>query len=503
MNHVYLVLTANIGTLLDLYGVERGLEHYKNTATLDFDQLKHYLQHEVFSSLPDKLPLPELRNYESKIAEICWLICHKNHTCSNESFQGCLFMIFRIFCLLAEINREQNTKNCYQVLLHPTEACYLAQSLAHSLGSVFDEEDFNNLSVSMGGFRLNPFIAVLESRCLNEIKDRAAIEEAVTDIYHTFVEDVIKKGFLYKKGYIFPTMKEYWFVLRPSELTYYKTRSERDKSGSLTIESTCKIEPKNGYKITLQCSERNFELEASNHMTRLQWISALQLAIEHSSSGQSYQRVQATKRKQIRQGRLQEMLRAKALLQLERNARQVAEGQAKELEAVVKEETKKLNELEQIKDKLEKLLEEETQAKRDEEIVRALQARVLAEEWDKREELERLQEEQRVLLDEERGKRIEFEEKQKDKELQLKAAEELLHQLETERKMLDEQLKMAHNKIQVSEETKEILESKLMQFIPLRDGDRIRRAHSFMPSTKDRPISFEVRAATLRRPSKQ
>lgn len=66
------------------------------------------------------------------------------------------------------------------------------------------------------------------------------------------------------------------------------------------------------------------------------------------------------------------MIRARVLLQKEKSARQAAEGQAKELEAVVKEEAKKLTELEQIRTKLEKLLEEETQAKRDEEIVRGL-----------------------------------------------------------------------------------------------------------------------------------
>lgn len=276
------------------------------------------------------------------------------------------------------------------------------------------------MSMSMGHFRLTPFIAVLESRCVNEVKDKDAITEAVTDIYHTFVEDVIKKGNLSRKGYIFPTMKEYWFVLRPSELVYYKSRQEKEKSGSMIIDSNSKVEAKEGYKIILTTSERTFDLEASNHMTRLQWLSALQLAIEHSGSHQSYQRAQASKRRLQRQGRLQEMLRAKAQLQLERNARLVAEDQAKELKAAVKEESKKLNELERIREKLEVLLEEETQAKRDEEIVRGLQARVLTEEWEKRAELERLQEEQKILLEEERRKRVEFEGKQKLKESELK-----------------------------------------------------------------------------------
>lgn len=272
----------------------------------------------------------------------------------------------------------------------------------------------------MGSFRLSPFIAVLESRCLDGVKDDVAINEAVTDIYQTYVEDVIKKGFLSKKGYIFPTMREYWFVLRPSELSYYKTRSEKEKCGSMVLEEGSRVEPKTGYKIALHTPERTYELGTTDHMTRLQWISALQLAVDHSGGFQSYQRLQVAKRRLQRQGRVQDMLRARAQLQLERSARQAAEGQAKELEAAIKEESRRLTELEQIKDKLERLLEEETQAKRDEEIVRALQARVLAEEWDKREELERLQEEQRLLLEEERGKRMEYEELQTEKEQQLR-----------------------------------------------------------------------------------
>ncbi|KAK4873844.1 hypothetical protein RN001_013204 [Aquatica leii] len=498
------VLTANIGTLLDLYGVEKGLDHYRSTSSLNFDHFKYYLQREVFSSLPDKIPLPELRDHETKIAEACWFVCQKRYLSQEKRIfsDESVLQIFRIFCLLAELILDKNGVT-YQVLLHPSEASYVAQTLANSLGCIWDEEDFIDLGVSIGAFRLAPFIAVLESRCVVDVKDPDAISEAVTDLYQTFVDDVIKKGFLYKKGYIFSTMKEYWFVLRPSELAYYKSRSEKERCGSLTIEPGSKVESKAGFKILLQTPERTFELGTSDHMTRLQWISALQVAADHSATFQTYQRMQASKRRMQRQGRSQEILRARAQLQHERNARKAAEGQAKELEAVVIEESKRLTELEQIRSNLEKLLEEETQAKRDEEIVRALQARVLAEEWEKREELEKLQEEQRTLLDEERGKRKEYEELQFKKEMDLKAAQDRLDQLDRERIGLDDALKLAIHKIQLSEERREILESRLLEVAPsLRDGDRIRRARSFVPSTKEKPILLEVRASTLRRPAK-
>ncbi|CAH1109939.1 unnamed protein product [Psylliodes chrysocephalus] len=497
------VLTANIGTLLDLYGVERGLEHFRSTSALNFDQFKYYLQKEVFSSLPSKLQIQEVRLFENKIAEVCWLICRKKYLPrENKTFSdSSIFQIFRVFCVLAELTPDQYNENVYQALLHPSEVCNIAQALTSSLGCNFDDDDFTSLSISMGNFRLAPFIAVLESRCLNGVKEDVAITEAITDIYQKMVEDVIKKGFLSKKGYIFPTMREYWFVLRPSELTYYKGRNEKDRCGSLPIEPGCKVEPKTGYKILLHTSERTFELGTTDHMSRLQWISALQLASEHSGKHQSYQRLQAAKRRLQRQGRIQEMIRAKFQLQQERNARQAAEGHAKELEVVVKEEAKKLTELEQLRVKLERLLEEETQAKRDEEIVRGLQARVLAEEWEKREELERLQDEQRFLLHEERQKRKEYEELQTAKEQQLKSAEQRLYQLERERHDLDKQLKIANEKMKSAEDKKEILEAKLYQVAPLwREGERVRRAHSFMPSTKERPVILEVRSATLKRP---
>lgn len=42
------VLTANIGTLLDIYGVEKGLEHFRSTSNLNFEHYRYYLQKEVF-----------------------------------------------------------------------------------------------------------------------------------------------------------------------------------------------------------------------------------------------------------------------------------------------------------------------------------------------------------------------------------------------------------------------------------------------------------------------
>lgn len=180
------------------------MEHFRSTSTLNFDQFKYYLLHEVFSSVSSSITLEELKDYESRIAEVCWLICRPKY--QNRETQilndNSVFQIFRIFCLLGELI-EGDIENSYQVVLHPIEATMVAETLSNSLGNNFDEEDFNNLCTAIGCFRLHPFIAVLETRCIGEVNDIIAISEAVADLHQTLVDDVIKKGPLLKKGSFF------------------------------------------------------------------------------------------------------------------------------------------------------------------------------------------------------------------------------------------------------------------------------------------------------------
>lgn len=78
------VLTANIASLFDLYGVERGLEHYHSTSTLHFEHFRHYLLKEVFAGLPAARlqSLANLRSYEVRIEEV--------NVENNAPFQICI-----------------------------------------------------------------------------------------------------------------------------------------------------------------------------------------------------------------------------------------------------------------------------------------------------------------------------------------------------------------------------------------------------------------------------
>uniref|UniRef100_A0A1B6L3D9 PH domain-containing protein n=1 Tax=Graphocephala atropunctata TaxID=36148 RepID=A0A1B6L3D9_9HEMI len=476
------VLTANIGTLLDLYGVEKGLEHYRSTSSLNFHHFKYYLLKEVFSSLPDFLSLQALREFESKIDEVCWLICKKNYLQRDNALlsDSCVYQLFRVFCLLGDLVPDSKCPDGYQVVMHTWEAGLISSQLVTSLAGEWDEADYEALVHNMCGLRFSTLLTLLESKFLTNI-DRAVVEEAVTGLSHTFVDDVIKKGCLQKKGYLLPTMREYWFVLQPTQLAYYKNQEEREQCGVVLLDPHCWVDSTQ-QRILLHTRERCFEFSAYDHRSRLQWLSALQLAISQSGGSVSYQRQQALRRKAQRETESEARRRRSSLiqdmgaqLQAEKLARVAAELQFREVKI------EKEKQLEQLG----ALLEEETQAKRDEEIVRNLQARVLREEWEKREELERLQEEQRMLLDQEREKRMEFEKRQREKETQLQEAERRLRELEEERQKLDQELHRAQDKISITEKCMTELQSTIVK--SPNPQAKVRRTMSFMPSTRDKP----------------
>jgi hypothetical protein len=76
---------------------------------------------QVFTSLPDSaLSLGASRHLEEKIDEVCWLVCQKRYLDQRERpvFQDhCVYKLFRIFCLLAELVPDDSTDfhDCFQV----------------------------------------------------------------------------------------------------------------------------------------------------------------------------------------------------------------------------------------------------------------------------------------------------------------------------------------------------------------------------------------------------
>lgn len=528
-------LTSQLGSALELEDVANGLEDYRSTTSLSFDQYRYYLFKEMFSALPEDISVEDQHDYESKLDQVCWNLCSANYLeRDNPVFpDGCVYKLFRIFCMLGDM--VENDQGHIEVIMAAGEVENAAYQFMMTLGrgTEWDPEEFDAMAHVIPAFKFGIFLTVLESKYANDV-DEGCIFEAVRDVHDHYLRDVIKKGHLGKRMDILPMFREQFFVLQPHKLTFYNGASQKERKGEIKIDAQCRVEAipdstsksplkkpgsKSHSRFQLFASEKTYDFQACDHRTRLQWLSAFRVAFEFAGEPVRYQRQLLEKRRVARQEEKnredEDFLRNTDIgqqLAVEREARANAEEKAATLVLQREVEGKKMMELEKIREQLEHLLDEERQAKKDEEIVRTLQARILNEEWARRETLERLQEEQKTLLEAERKKREEFERLQNDKELQLREAQARVEEMEKERRKLDRQLDLAQEKTKKANLGQEVLEAKIKVKEQLHNQERDRdttlsRMTSLNPSSsfyvrnRDRSGYMPLRSASMRETS--
>lgn len=154
--------------------------------------------------------------------------------------------------------------------MHTSEVGKLCSDLASSVGLEWEAEDCESVFAVTESFKFPLFLAFIDGR-LGRIVAAEALQEAVAEVYHTHIHDVIKKGSLFKRGYLLPTLREYWFVLRTTELTYYKSRGESEPCGSIPLNPQCRVDSppaasrEKSHRIVIVGIDRSIELAAIDH----------------------------------------------------------------------------------------------------------------------------------------------------------------------------------------------------------------------------------------------
>jgi switch-associated protein 70 len=199
------------------------------------------------------------------------------------------------------------TNTTCRVTLHSSEVLHILQQLLQSLGLDYETDNkyhdyLNSNLLTQESYTFAEFLKLVELKDFDEnIKNYVeSLQEAVEDMYQTYILDVVKKvrlvfapqicssskrlfffylqGFLLRRGFLFPTLREYWFVLQPCELSYYKSSSGKDLCGSIPLNSNCQVKPNvpNAHgkhdrkiqKFILNGGDRNFELGTTDHKSR-------------------------------------------------------------------------------------------------------------------------------------------------------------------------------------------------------------------------------------------
>ncbi|RVE70462.1 hypothetical protein OJAV_G00064920 [Oryzias javanicus] len=444
---------------------------------------------------------------KENVDELCWtLTAKKNYQPKkNSSFVLSDKDAFRLWCLFNFLSEDK-----YPLVMVPDEVEYLLKKICTAMSIEFSgvelDDFFSQDSVQQSGITVWTFLEMMNSGKMTRGIEMGIISMAIEEVYREIVGDVLKEGYLWKKGQLRRNWKERWFTLRPSNLSYYTGEDRKDCQGNIALDGNCCVEvlPDRDGKRCMFCLKtlsKSYEMSASDTKQRQEWTTAIQTAIRLHVEGKKSlhkdlklkrreQREQREKRKQAKEEELQrlralqeererklaelELLKeaqkqAQVLLEKDEQRRrqqheqlqQALEVQLREAEearvsmqaemALKEEEAerqrKRIQELEEMQKRLEEALQQEIKARLDEEAFRYAQAGLLAEEEDKMKALMSLQEEQEEYILKTEREKQELKQEMETKSRALEEAQRQLEEVRANRHRVDQDVVAAQRKL--------------------------------------------------------
>ncbi|XP_032894853.1 switch-associated protein 70 [Amblyraja radiata] len=435
---------------------------------------------------------------------MCWtLSVKKNLNCNTLLISD--DDAFKVWCIFNFLSED-----VYPLIIVPEEIEYFLRKLTEAMGINWQQEQFEDYRSHLGdkwsGLSVWEFIKMVGSGLYSKAMNRQTLSMAINEVYCELILDVMKQGYMWKKGHKRKNWNERWFLLKPDLISYYVGEDLMEKKGEISLNSKCYVESlpdKDGKKclLLIKCSERSFEISASDKKKKQEWIQAIQTAVNllkderlpphmegrqkrrelrqkqqaeqeeitrrmkelqlaNEDKQQELEKMRKELEEAAEQASLEEQKRLQTQMQLqdrfrqelerEKNIREHMEEQVAQKSSELEQYLQRVRELEGMYKRLEEALEDERQARQDEESVRKLQSRLLEEECSKRQDLEKLhlQQQQTILLTEAEKQELENERAEKDQALE--DAMKQLEELEWERQQALEQYGEVAKKLELA-----------------------------------------------------
>ncbi|KAJ8344026.1 hypothetical protein SKAU_G00313550 [Synaphobranchus kaupii] len=419
--------------------------------------------------------------------KMCWTLCarknlNRNHLLITDDDA------FKIWCIFNFLSEDK-----YPLVIVTEEIEYFLRKLTEAMGGSWVEERFEEyrtqLSSKQQCLSVWELIELIGTGHFSMGMDRQTLSMGISEAFQELILDVLKQGYMLKKGHKRKNWTERWFLLRPNAISYYVSEDLTEKKGDIMLDADCCVESlpdKEGKKclFIVKCSEKSFEISVSDKKKKQEWIQAIQTCFtllkrdlpaphhearqrrrelrqkqqaeleqleermrELQFANENKQRELEAMRKKLEeaaaeaaeeerrrlqtQSELQDRYRTD--LEREKLVRQQMEEQVAQKSCELEQYLQRVKELEDMYHRLEEALEAERQARQDEETVRKLQARLLEEEASKRVELEQLHLQQQIAISQTEAEKQELENERLVKETALQAAMHQLDQLENDR----------------------------------------------------------------------
>ncbi|XP_070619432.1 switch-associated protein 70 [Erythrolamprus reginae] len=492
------VLSHNLCTLLNVPHDPVALEeHFR-------DDDEGPVSNQGYMPYLNKFILEKVQDNFDKVEfyKMCWTLCARKNLTKNTLLitDDDAFKVWVIFNFLSE--------DKYPLIIVAEEIEYLLKKLTEAMGLGWHQEQFEHYKIGLDadweGLSAWELIELIGSGRFSKGMDGPTVSMGINEIFSELILDVLKQGYMWKKGHKRKNWTERWFVLKPNVILYYVSEDLKDKRGAIALDGNCTVEAlpdKDGKKCLFLINnlEKCFDISASDKKKKQEWIQAIQTTVNllklkspppHKEARQKRkelrQKVQAeqaelerqmkelqianenkqkeleTVRKQLEEAasraseeetkRLQTHmeLQDRFSLELEREkmVRQKMEEQVAQKSSELEQYLLRVKELEEMYNQLQEALEDEKQARQDEETVRRLQGRLLEEETTKRAELEKWHLEQQQAIQVTEAEKQELENQRKMKENALQVAMQQLEELELERKQAFEQYEEVKKKLE-------------------------------------------------------
>ncbi|XP_061566420.1 switch-associated protein 70 [Cololabis saira] len=417
---------------------------------------------------------------------MCWTLCYKKkiHTqrlliSDNDAF--------RVWCIFNFLSEDK-----YPLVIVVEEVEYFLGKLIEAMGMGWTEERFADYKLHLdtkSSLSVWELIELVGLSYFSKVVERHTLSMGISEVFNELILDMLKQGYMMKKGHKRKNWTERWFVLRPSTLSYYVCEDLTEKRGDIILDQNCCVESlldKDGKKclFIIKCIDKSFEISVLEKKKKQEWIQAIQTCIQLRSLGllsphreallrrrelrqkqqveeedletkmMKLQVANENKQRQLEDMRMkmeevaakaaqEELMRKKTELDLhdryrldlerEKMVRQQMEEQVAQKSSELEQYLQRVRDLEDMYHRLQEALEEERQAKQDEEAMRKLQARLLEEEVAKRAELQQIHLQQQMALSQTEAEKRELKAEQLAKERDLQAAALQLETLQNER----------------------------------------------------------------------
>ncbi|XP_024146860.1 differentially expressed in FDCP 6 [Oryzias melastigma] len=230
---------------------------------------------------------------KEKFDDLCWMMTMK------KNFTGVLQNgllternCFKLFCLFNLLSEDH-----YPLVMIVEEVEYLLKKISTAASHEWDGKLLEDLisqdpAVQEEGMSVWSFLAHMNAGRLLRVTNSEAFSLALNEVFLEMYHNVLKRGYMWKKGHMRRNWTERWFVLKPSSMAYYVGEALKDKRGEIQLDKSCVVEPipdREGKRclFCVKTHNKTYEMSASDQRQKVEWIQAIQTALRLQSEGKS------------------------------------------------------------------------------------------------------------------------------------------------------------------------------------------------------------------------